>query len=1108
MAIKSIQGVLPSIYCYETPDVITHKGWVKIGYTEQKVDERLKEQTFTPGIRYEEKWRDLAIYTDGSNLTFTDKEFGNFLISKGINNKNNFGNNGEPIGNEWYEISAEEARKYLDEFKKKPSITKKLKNYNLRKEQRDAIDNTIIAKTENKETNTKEFLWNAKPRFGKCLSCYDFCIKTKAKKVLIVTNRPAVANSWYDDYKQYIGRDSGYFFVSHISEISKNELVIDYKQYADDCKKREEDNLPPMNLIYFVSLQDIKGSCYFGGSIMKLKEISNTHWDLLVVDESHEGVDTYKTDTAFSKITRDFTLYLSGTPFKAIRDDKFDSNEIFNWTYVSEQEAKERWNGDGTNPYMQMPRLNMLTYRLSNIIGEKEPDLTDSDEDMNDGLNEFFKTSNGKFVYESEVDKFLDIVSSQSKYPFSKENRNELNHTFWLLSRVDSVKALATKLQNHPVFKDYKIVIAAGDGKIDENDESGKSYQKVRDAIENNERTITLSVKQLTTGVTIPEWTGIMMLSERDSAAEYMQASFRAQNPYIFIRENKMTGKIEYNRKTDAYVFDFNPSHTLTIVEEFANNLYSDTVNGKGDDNERRKNIEQLLKYMPVTGESEDGNMEQLTSDEVIIIPRKLKSQEVVRRGFMCDVLFQNITNVFRINNENNGIDIISKLPVYNQPDKKVPELTITEEDIEEMHLDQDGNVNVTDDVVNKEVEKNIDKTDKEEVKQGVIETVNKIDTSIQKTNQTSIDKKKKDIMDECKKAVAGKTISKFKEKHNGNVSKQEEKEITKKIGKAIEEEINPIINDYFIDVQTNTLNIKQEFESDIQTDADKEAMEKMIQEENEKAEAKFEEDIMNVIEASVEKSFQIAEKTKIENNANQKRNEKLDEYKKRLKGFTRTIPSFLMAYGCDDFKLENIEKYIPNNVFEEVTSITLDEFKILRDDCNYFDSIIFNDAVKLFLEKRRELSHYFDEDLRQDIFDYIPPQKTNQIYTPKAVVKKMVDYLEQENPGCFDDSSATFIDLYMKSGLYITEIVKKLFNSDVIKREYPDDKKRLNHIFSKQVYGLAPTEIIYKIATRFILGFNDGENIIEKHNLKQYDALPDAQAGTLEQKLDELFKE
>lgn len=300
----------------------------------------------------------------------------------------------------------------------------------------------------------------------------------------------------------------------------------------------------------------------------------------------------------------------------------------------------------------------------------------------------------------------------------------------------------------------------------------------------------------------------------------------------------------------------------------------------------------------------------------------------------------------------------------------------------------------------------------------------------------------------------------------------------------------------------------QKEFESDIQTDADKEAMEKMIQEENEKAEAKFEEDIMNVIEASVEKSFQIAEKTKIENNANQKRNEKLDEYKKRLKGFTRTIPSFLMAYGCDDFKLENIEKYIPNNVFEEVTSITLDEFKILRDDCNYFDSIIFNDAVKLFLEKRRELSHYFDEDLRQDIFDYIPPQKTNQIYTPKAVVKKMVDYLEQENPGCFDDSSATFIDLYMKSGLYITEIVKKLFNSDVIKREYPDDKKRLNHIFSKQVYGLAPTEIIYKIATRFILGFNDGENIIEKHNLKQYDALPDAQAGTLEQKLDELFKE
>ena len=143
---------------------------------------------------------------------------------------------------------------------------------------------------------------------------------------------------------------------------------------------------------------------------------------------------------------------------------------------------------------------------------------------------------------------------------------------------------------------------------------------------------------------------------------------------------------------------------------------------------------------------------------------------------------------------------------------------------------------------------------------------------------------------------------------------------------------------------------------------------------------------------------------------------------------------------------------------------------------------------------------------LKKDIFDYIPPQKTNQIYTPKKVVKEMVDMLEQENPGCFDDPFKTFIDLYMKSGLYIAEIVKRLYNSEKMKEWLPDDEERLRHIFENQVYGLAPTEIIYRISTNFILGFTDKIKI-DRHNLRQFDALPYAKDGTLEQKLDEVFK-
>ena len=227
-----------------------------------------------------------------------------------------------------------------------------------------------------------------------------------------------------------------------------------------------------------------------------------------------------------------------------------------------------------------------------------------------------------------------------------------------------------------------------------------------------------------------------------------------------------------------------------------------------------------------------------------------------------------------------------------------------------------------------------------------------------------------------------------------------------------------------------------------------------------------------------------------------------------------------LMAYGDNTVTLATFDTIIPDKIFLEVTSITLDQFKFLRDGGDYveeetgqtkhfegqlFDSVVFDDSVKEFLALKKKLADYFDEKSVEDIFDYIPPQKTNQIFTPKTMVKKMVDMLEQENPGCFDMPDKTFIDLYMKSGLYITEIVKRLYQSDEMKKQFPDNKERLKHIFEKQVYGLAPTEIIYKIATSYILGFDeDTKNI--KHNFRQLDALPYAKEGTLDQVLDELY--
>lgn len=244
------------------------------------------------------------------------------------------------------------------------------------------------------------------------------------------------------------------------------------------------------------------------------------------------------------------------------------------------------------------------------------------------------------------------------------------------------------------------------------------------------------------------------------------------------------------------------------------------------------------------------------------------------------------------------------------------------------------------------------------------------------------------------------------------------------------------------------------------------------------------------------------------------------------LRGFSRTIPAFLMAYGDENTTLANFDALVPEDVFWEVTvnpqngqGVTLDQFRMLRDGGDYttesgekkhfdghlFDEVVFNDAVQEFMKKRAELANYFEPDQKGDIFDYIPPQRTNQIFTPKKVVKDMVDRLEQENPGCFDDPDATFADLYMKSGMYITEIVTRLYQSPRIKALYPDNAERLNHIFAKQVYGCAPTEIIYRICLRYILGFST-EIYIEKNNIRLCDTLEYAKNGTLEEEMEKLF--
>lgn len=897
IVIKTTDRVVPMIYAYTTPEIARHNGWTKIGYTEQDVDKRLSQQTHTADVEYKEEWRGNATFEDGSGDTFTDKDFHRYLRKLNIEN--------DPK-NEWFHVTGPVSRNHFYDFRANRGILQSLTAatpYNLREEQEDAVEKTL----DYSRLHTKgEYLWNAKPRFGKTLTAYELCKQMDADTVLIVTNRPAIANSWYSDYEKFLGPDSGYLFVSDTSSLQGKPFVVSRNQYLDML------NNDDYKCIEFVSLQDLKGSIYFGGEFEKLKEVNDIHWDVLIIDEAHEGVDTYKTDVAFDHIDRNFTLHLSGTPFKAIASEKFKEDAIYNWTYADEQKKKRDWQGDQSeqNPYANLPQLNMFTYQMSEVVRDELKqgiEINGETEEWAFDLNEFFAVNQaGNFVHDSAVDKFLDALTTQTKFPFSTpELRDELKHTLWLLNRVDSAKALARKLNNHPVFKDYKVVAAVGDGRLNDDDSAKKAFDSVTEAIAQNDKTITLSVGQLTTGVTIPEWTAVLMLSSIKSASLYMQAAFRAQNPCLFHDKGK------FYRKENAYIFDFDPARTLMIFEEFANDLYASTSDGRGDTETRKKHIKELLNFFPVIGEDEDSEMVKLDAEKVLSIPRKIRSTEVVNRGFMSNYLFQNISNIFGAPQE--VVDIITKFTPVDEPKKQ----EVKKEDLDRVHVDENGDVKVDEGYV---------------------------------------------------------------------------------IGLA---------DDIFGDKIYDTVG---------------------------------------------EQVTQAIDKVAVDN-----------QPKDTATGETKHF------------------------------------------DGKLFDEVVFDDSIKEFLRLKRELANYFDPANEKDIFDYIPPQRTNQIFTPKATVAKMVSLLEEENPGCFNDPDKTFIDLYMKSGLYITEIVKRLYQSEGMKAAFPNSKERLEHIFEKQVYGLAPSEIIYRIATNYILGFS------EEHNGKQYnfrmcDVLPYAKDGTLSEKLDELF--
>lgn len=633
------------IYVFRINDK-AHEGLLKIGeatcHTDKNPDElvpncnvlnvaakkRINQYTTTAGIVYELLHTELArhmVIKKGKNRleAFSDHDVHKVLERTGIK-RHYF--DAQNKANEWFKVDLETAKKAINAVKEGRSsllsseVSEGKSPIIFRPEQADAIRKTI------KQFKTgNQMLWNAKMRFGKTLTALQVAKECEFKHVLILTHRPVVSDGWYDDFEK-IFYDTDYVFGSKKKGEDINNLIDTDKKF-----------------VYFASLQDLRGSEAVGGKFDKNDEIFLTEWDFVVIDEAHEGTLTKRGQAVINTINElsdsPKILRLSGTPFNLL--DKFKDEEIYTWDYVMEQREKADWYkkhfGD-PNPYAELPELQIFTYNLDKLI----PGFIDV-EDGAFNFREFFRTWTGnvqkdfkpipegaqvgEFVHKASVKRFLDLLcraDSKSNYPFStQEYREYFRHSLWMVPGVKEARALSAMLNSHSVFGSgaFKIVNVAGDG--DEEIDSRDALKAVRKAFGDNPDetyTITLSCGRLTTGVTVPEWTAVFMLSGTfsTSASSYLQTIFRVQSPA------NINGKI----KERCCVFDFAPDRTLKMVAE-AGKLSTKTGKTSND----RKIMGEFLNFCPVI--SVDGSsMQPYNVDRLLQQLKKAYTDRVVRNGF------------------------------------------------------------------------------------------------------------------------------------------------------------------------------------------------------------------------------------------------------------------------------------------------------------------------------------------------------------------------------------------------------------------------------------------------------------------------------------------
>lgn len=704
-------SIKPTIYAYTLPGVASHKGYIKVGYTDRDVDKRIYEQLHTSGLTYKIILKESAMCQDGT--CFNDHDVHSILRRKGYSQLKEGTDR-----NEWFKCLESDISTAIEELRTGIKLEgSRTQAFKMRPEQQLAVNRTIeyyVSSKKDDPFRAPKFLWNAKMRFGKTFASYQLAKKMGFTRVLVLTFKPAVESAWWEDLMTHVDFD-GWQFISN-KDAHLGSINID-KQYSKADKSRP--------IVVFGSFQDLLGTNENGGIKVKNEFIHTNNWDLVIFDEYHFGawrenakklfenpdeevdadfdMEQYKKDEAdnaynetFLPITTSHYLFLSGTPFRALNSGEFIEDQIYNWTYSDEQRAKENWLGS-RNPYLALPRMVMLTYRIPdsmrNIALQGEFDEFD--------LNVFFsakgKGNDAHFTYENEVQKWLDLIrgsylptsvddlklgqDKRPPMPYSDTRlMNVLSHTMWFLPNVASCQAMANLLiqKQNSYYHKYKVIVCAG-AKAGIGLDALKPVQAaMADPLSTN--TITLTCGKLTTGVTIRPWTGIFMLRNLKSPETYFQAAFRVQSPWEVI-DDKGEHVI---MKQECYIFDFALDRALRQISDYSCRLDINESNPE-------KKVAEFINFLPVL--AYDGStMRQINAQDVLDIAMAGTSATLLAKRWESALLV-NVDNdtLTRLMNNKDALEALMNIEGFRSLNSDIETIINKSEAVKKVKKESDG---------------------------------------------------------------------------------------------------------------------------------------------------------------------------------------------------------------------------------------------------------------------------------------------------------------------------------------------------------------------------------------------------------------------------------